>query len=81
MSSTLLLDFICDLILSLLNTITTLVCAVHHSDRQFTQGEMEHEQCAHLQAARSALVLQQADITRRIDDIDITIHILMLPFA
>jgi hypothetical protein len=73
MSSTLLLDLLRDLIGFLLNTITTLVSAVHHSDRQFTQGETIHEDCAQLHVARSALVLQRADITRRIDDIDITI--------
>ena len=74
MSSTLLLDLLRDLIVFLLNTITTLVSAIHHSERQLKQGETIQEERARLQVARSALVLQQADITRRIDDIDVAIQ-------
>jgi hypothetical protein len=69
-----LLDILCDLILYLFNTITKLLSAVHSFDQQLKQGEMPQHLLVRLQAARSALHLQRANIAKQLEDIDAAIQ-------
>ncbi len=70
MNSTLLLDFLCDLILSLLNTITSTFLTVLRLSHQFQSNEPSHQRLTRLQATRSALVIQQEILSRQIASID-----------
>jgi hypothetical protein len=74
MISKTLLDILCDLILYLFNTITKLLSTLRSSDRQLKQGETVQQQLVRLQAARSALQIQRADIAKRLEEIDAAIN-------
>jgi hypothetical protein len=73
MTSKPLLDILCDLIFYLFNTITKLLSTVHSSDQQLNQGETV-QQLIRLQAARSVLLIQSADIAKRLEHIDAAIQ-------